>query len=96
MIRKLGYIGLGKMGINMVLSFGEHGIPVLAYNRSEAGRVAARRKGITVVDSLEDLIEELPKPRTVWLMVSSSGVDTVLKKIISLLSRGDTIIDGGN
>ena len=93
---KIGYIGLGKMGMNMVLRMREKGIDAVAYNRSEEPRVEARKAGIVVADSLEELVSGLPRPRTVWLMVSNSAVDEVLSEILKYLSRGDTVIDGGN
>src|SRR3989344_1463851 len=92
----IGYIGLGKMGTNMALRLSTRGFSVVAFNRSDVGRAAARKKGLTVVDSLEELIGRLSKPRTLWVMVSSGGVDELLKKLLPLLSKGDTIIDGGN
>lgn len=96
MNKKIGYIGLGKMGVNMALSLEEHGFNVVAFNRGEEGRTAARGKGLHVVDSFEELVSGLKSPRIVWLMVSSSGVDEILKKLIPLLSRGDVVVDGGN
>src|SRR3989338_1384172 len=93
---KIGYIGLGKMGVNMVLRMRENGYQVVAYNRSEGPRAEARRLGITVVDSLQGLVRGLPRPRTVWLMVSNSAVDDVLAEVLKYLERGDTVIDGGN
>lgn len=92
----VGYIGLGKMGLNQTLRLREQGFRVIAFNRGAEGRAQARRKGLRVADSLEEFVGALPRPRTVWLMVSSSGVDETLRKFLPLLSRGDTIIDGGN
>ena len=94
---KLGYVGLGKMGINMVLQMQEGGFEVVTFNRSEKGRIDAKRKGVKVVtDSLEEMISGLRTPRLVWLMVSHDGVDQVFKQLLPLLQKGDTIIDGGN
>ncbi|MSU55657.1 MAG: decarboxylating 6-phosphogluconate dehydrogenase [Candidatus Taylorbacteria bacterium] len=93
---KLGYIGLGKMGKNMVLRMREKGVDVVAYNRSEAPRTEAKKVGIAVVDSIGALVGNLQKPRTVWVMVSNNGVDETLDELIKHLDRGDTVIDGGN
>jgi len=93
---KIGYIGLGKMGMNMVLRMQEKDVNVIVYNRSEAPRDEARKAGIKVADSLEELVRGLPRPRTVWLMVSNSAVDLVLSDLLKYLERGDTVIDGGN
>lgn len=93
---KIGYIGLGKMGMNMVLRMREKGYDVVAYNRSPEPRTDAKKSGITVAESVEELISGLAQPRTVWLMVSNSAVDEVLKEVLKHLDRGDTVIDGGN
>ncbi len=97
----IGYIGLGKMGLNMVLRMKERGHDVVAYNRGEELRKTASDQGIFVVDSIEQLISELRKkennlPITLWLMVSYQAVDSVIEQFIPLLQKGDTIIDGGN
>lgn len=94
---KIGYIGLGKMGLGMVLRAQEKGHEILSFNRSEEGRKAAKKAGAKiVVDSLTELIAKLPTPRVVWIMVSHDGVDLVLRDLLPLLSKGDLVIDGGN
>ncbi len=93
---KLGYIGLGKMGLNMVLRMQEKGHEVFAYNRSAEGRSHAKEKGIEAHGSLKDVVSKLERPRTLWLMVSQDGVDAVLADLLPLLSPGDLLIDGGN
>ncbi len=93
---KLGYVGLGKMGMNMVLRMREKGIDVTAFNRSEAPRLEARKAGVSVVDSIQELVNGLAKPRTVWIMVSNGGMDETLAEVLKYVERGDTVIDGGN
>jgi len=93
---QIGYIGFGKMGLNMALRLKEKGHEVVGYNRSEEGREKARKEALNVVDDLNVLVEKLQSPRLIWIMVSHQGVDEVLGEIVSLLSAGDTIIDGGN
>ncbi len=93
---KIGYIGLGKMGMNMVLRMREKGVDVLAYNRSAGPRDEAHKAGIDVASSVKELFGNLSKPRTVWLMISNSGVDVMLAEVLKYLEHGDTVIDGGN
>ena len=93
---KIGYIGLGKMGMGMVLRMREKGIDVIAYNRSAGPREEAHKAGIDVASSVKELFGNLSKPRTIWLMVSNAGVDSVLGEVLEYLERGDTVIDGGN
>lgn len=93
----LGFIGLGRMGLNMVMRLQNLGITVYAYNRSREPRKEVTKHGITVADTFEDLVACLPKPRIIWLMVTAGkSIDQVLDTLAALLDRGDTIIDGGN
>jgi 6-phosphogluconate dehydrogenase len=96
MQKEIGFIGLGRMGLNMATHLVESEYRVVGYNRSEEPRKEAAEVGITVAASVAELVTELPSPRVVWLMVTSSAVDTVLQELLPLLTAGDTIIDGGN
>lgn len=86
---KIGYIGLGKMGANMVLRFREQGIEVIAWNRSD--------HDLKNVAKIEELVSKLPTPRVVWLMLPQGDpTDEVLSRLKQLLSKGDLVIDGAN
>jgi len=93
---KLGYIGLGKMGANMVERFLEKGHEVVACDRNVDAVKAAKNKGAQTVDTLAVLIAALPLPRLVWIMVPYQAVDEVLKELTPLLASGDVVVDGGN
>ncbi len=84
------------MGLNMVLRLKGKGYEIVSYNRSEEGRRRASREGVQSVDSLRELMTHLASPRLVWIMVSETGVDKVLDELLPLLSKNDTVIDGGN
>jgi 6-phosphogluconate dehydrogenase len=94
--KTIGFIGLGRMGLNMAILLVEKGYRVVGYNRSEEARTAAKDVGVEVVADISSLVMALPSPKVVWVMVSSSAVDAVLDELTPLLSPGDTIIDGGN
>ncbi len=94
--KEIGIIGLGKMGINMAERLSNRGYRVVGYNRSEEPRLEAKKRGMEVVSSLEDLSSALSAPRVVWTMVSNDAVDKVLEEILPYLSEGDTVIDGAN
>lgn len=96
MEKELGFIGLGRMGLNMAKLLVEKGYRVVGYNQSEEPRKAAQEAGIDVVASVNELIDTLQSPRVIWLMVPSSAVDSVVEELIPLLNEGDTVIDGGN
>ena len=94
---ELGFIGLGKMGMNMVtrLQQGKH--RVVAFDRAPDLIKQAEGAGCTGATSLEDLVSKLKAPRTVWIMVPSGPpTEETVDKVAALLSSGDTIIDGGN
>jgi len=95
-MKKIGYIGLGKMGKGMVMHLLERGWEVAAYNRSPEPVAEVAAAGAIGAESLGELTRQLPSPRLVWLMVPHKAVDGVLKELVPLLSPGDTVIDGGN
>ncbi len=92
----IGYIGLGKMGHNMVERLIQKGYRVVAYDVSAEARAKARRVGAFTVESIEELAHELGGTRLVWVMVPHNVVDKVLRELFKYLRRGDTIIEGGN
>lgn len=96
MQKEIGFIGLGRMGLNMSTRLVEGGYRVVGYNRSEEPRREAATAGIEIVSSVAETVSALSAPRVIWIMVTSSAVDAVLKELAPLLSSGDTVIDGGN
>ena len=94
---KIGYIGLGKMGKNMVLRLMEKGHQVVAWNRSPEPRAEVAAAGAEATETVVALVAALPTPKTVWLMLPAGEVthQTVLE-LVELLQPGDTIIDGSN
>jgi len=93
---KIGYIGLGKMGYNMVELLLDQKYEVVVYNRSEEPVKKIAERGAQPADSLRTLVAGLAPPRLVWIMVPYTAVDDVLKDLVPLLAKGDTVIDGGN
>ncbi|MEI6049256.1 MAG: decarboxylating NADP(+)-dependent phosphogluconate dehydrogenase [Bacteroidota bacterium] len=98
----IGLIGLAVMGENLVLNMESKGFYVSVYNRSSrkvddflGGR--ARGKNIIGTRSIEELVCSLASPRKVMLMIKAgSAVDEMIETLITHLSPGDIIIDGGN
>ena len=95
---KIGFVGLGRMGYNMVLNLIEQGDEVVVYNRSPKNtRSLAKKKGVVGSFSLEEMVGGLRGRKVIWLMISAGKpVEEVLKDLVPLLKRGDIIIDGGN
>jgi len=93
---KLGYIGLGKMGLQMVARLVEKGHEPVVWNRSKEPVREAEKCGADSRETISELIAALPVPRLIWVMVSHGAVSSIIDELSPLLSSGDTIIDGGN
>lgn len=84
----IGLIGLGKMGGNMRERLRRGGLTVTGFDRNP---------DLADVDSLEALVEALPAPRVVWVMVPAGGpTHDTITALGDLLSEGDLVVDGGN
>ncbi len=95
---ELGFIGLGKMGANMVHRLLLGGHRVVAYNRSPDKTREAAELGAVATFSVEELIDNLQEtPKAVWIMVPAGDATTQqIQHLIPLMKAGDIIIDGGN
>jgi len=93
---KIGYIGLGKMGMGMVKLLLEKGHEVVATDPNEDARKEAEAAGAQTVINLNEFKEKLPGEKFIWIMVPHQIVDTVLNDLGEVLTTGDVIMDGGN
>ncbi len=95
---ELGFVGLGRMGANMVLRLLRGGHRIVAYNRSPEKTREVAEHGAIPAFSLEELMEKLEaKPQAVWVMVPAGDATTqMINRLVPLLEPGDIIIDGGN
>ncbi len=93
---RIGMVGLGRMGANMVRRLIKGGHECVAYDNSAEAVKAIAEQGAQGARSLAELVAGLPTPRVVWIMVPASVVDPVIAQLRPLLKRGDVIIDGGN
>ncbi len=94
---KIGFIGLGKMGMNMVQRLRNDNHDIVAYARTAATVKKAEAMGAEGAASLQDVIKKLEKPRIVWLMVpSGNATEDNINQMSEMLDSGDILIDGGN
>jgi len=95
---QIGFIGLGKMGGNMVTRIRrDSDVEVVAFDFSADAVKAAEEHGASGSDSLEDLVAKLSPPRAVWIMVpAGKPTEETVDKLLGMFDEGDTIIDGGN
>ena len=98
----IGLIGLAVMGENLVMNMESKGFTVAVFNRTVSkvddfinGR--ANGKNIIGCHSIQELVDNLAKPRKVFLMVKAgNAVDSMIDQLLPYLEDGDIIIDGGN
>jgi 6-phosphogluconate dehydrogenase len=94
---QIGFVGLGRMGLNMVTRLVQGGHTVVAHDRSADAVARAAAAGAKAVSTLEAMIAALAPPRAVWVMVPSGDpTESTVSALGRLLSPGDTIVDGGN
>jgi 6-phosphogluconate dehydrogenase len=95
---QLGFIGLGRMGGNMVHRLQrDSDVECVVYARSADSVSEAESRGATGSTSLEDLVSKLDPPRSVWIMIPAGApTQQTVETLGELLEPGDTIIDGGN
>ncbi len=95
---ELGFVGLGRMGRNMVVRLLRDRHRIVATDRDPAPVREVEAQGATAASSLPDVAARLTdRPRAVWVMVPSGDVtEQVIRDVAGVLSSGDTIIDGGN
>jgi len=95
---QIGFVGLGKMGGNMVRRIGrdsEH--EVVAFDFDERAVRQAVKNGALGAATLKQLVKQLEPPRIVWVMVpAGEPTQQTVEKLGRLLERGDMIVDGGN
>ena len=94
---RMGMIGLGRMGANMVRRLCKGGHEIVLFNRTAATSEAlAKETGAIATTALPDFIGRLPSPRIVWLMIPAAATNDTIDRLVPLLSPGDTLVDGGN
>ncbi len=60
----IGLVGLGKMGGNMRTRMRKAGLTVIGFDRDP---------DLSDVGSLAELVDQLPSPKVVWVMVPAGG-----------------------
>jgi 6-phosphogluconate dehydrogenase len=94
---KLGLIGLGKMGANMVKRLREDNHDVVAYDIKKENIDNAVKDGAEGAYTIEELVKKLEPPRNVWVMVPHGDpTEETINKLLDLLEKDDLLIDGGN
>jgi 6-phosphogluconate dehydrogenase len=95
---KIGVIGLGRMGGNIVRRLMKAGHSCVVYDANAAAGQALAGDGAVAATSVVDLVNALGEsPRTVWVMLPSGKItEETIDELGKLMRSGDAIIDGGN
>ena len=94
---QIGIVGLGRMGANIARRLLKNGHRCVVWNRSAAPTEAIAREGASPASDLKDLVRQLEKPRTVWVMLPAGEVtDSAISQLAQMMEAEDIIIDGGN
>ena len=84
----IGLVGLGKMGGNMRTRLRNAGHTVVGYDRNP---------DVSDVESLSAMVDALPSPKVVWVMVPAGDpTRSTINELRELLGEGDLVVDGGN
>lgn len=94
---QLGMIGLGRMGGNIVRRLMRHGHSTVVFDANPESVALLAQEGAKPSKSLAHLVEQMPKPRAVWVMLPAGDITAqTISALSDLLEAGDILIDGGN
>lgn len=94
---RVGFIGLGKMGLNMALNVIDDGWNIIGFDVSKEVRSLAMGKGVQVKDSLDGLLSQLGNRKIIFISTPSGNItNQLVDELNKKLKEGDIIIDSGN
>jgi 6-phosphogluconate dehydrogenase len=94
---RIGFVGLGKMGSNMVKRLLRNGHEVVAYDPNISDNKIGANSEPIKVNTIAELVDNLPLSSIVWLMVPEGNpVKENILELTKVMKVGGTIVDGGN
>lgn len=93
---KVGVIGLGKMGSQIVKRFLQFSHEVIVFDSNSEAINALAMEGSTAANSMNELVRNLGEKPVIWLMIPSQYTGDEISALCKLLPKGTIIIDGGN
>ena len=70
---KIGFVGLGKMGKNLAINMMRNDIDVVGFDQNLESTEFEEQTPL-IVESIESLVDSLPSPKIVWVMVPSGEI----------------------
>jgi len=96
-MHSIAIAGMGRMGAGMALRLAAKGITPVVWNRTPEKAAALASRGAVPAATLTELVSKLKAPRVVWMMLPAGGpTEELFTSLLSLLQKGDLIIDGAN
>ncbi|HEX8485907.1 phosphogluconate dehydrogenase (NAD(+)-dependent, decarboxylating) [Sphingomonas sp.] len=94
---KIGMIGLGRMGANIVRRLMRGGHQAVVWDRDEKAVALLAREGAEGAASLDDMRHRLDTPAIWWVMLPAGApTEQTVAAIAEKANPGDIVIDGGN
>src|ERR1041385_4510976 len=94
---QIGMIGLGRMGGNIVRRLTRNGHQCVVFDQNPKAIQALVCEHIVGSTDLKTLVEQLKKPRVIWVMLPAGAItEQIVEQLGGLLEKGDIVIDGGN
>ena len=94
---KIGMIGLGRMGGNIVRRLMRDGHQAVVYDHGPDAVAKLAGEGAIGADSIEDMAGKLDSPAIWWVMLpAGDATEQTIETITEHARDGDIVIDGGN
>src|SRR5437667_11978047 len=94
---ELGFVGLGRMGLNMVRRLQRDRHRVIVWDRAAEPVKEAIQAGAIEAGGLGDPVAKLAAARAVWGMVPAGALtESTITALVGLVSEGEHHIDGRN
>jgi 6-phosphogluconate dehydrogenase len=93
---KIGFIGLGKMGQQMVSRLAKAGHEVVVTDVNPTAIATAEQAGATGAADRAELVKALGERPVVWLMIPAGAVQAEVAALLELLPAAGIVVDGGN
>ncbi|EOH97750.1 phosphogluconate dehydrogenase (NAD(+)-dependent, decarboxylating) [Enterococcus pallens] len=94
---RIGFIGLGKMGLNMALNVMDKQWEVIGFDASSQARERADAATVQTVSTIEALLDSLDEQKIIFLSTPAGRItNSLVEDLLKALDKGDVIIDSGN